>query len=395
MTSQSVSTPAVATRVYDVAIVGAGIFGLWIARKASAAGLDVCLVDRAKPGAGASGGVLGALMPHMPDRWNDKKAFQFDALTALRDEIAGLEDDTGLSAGYRRTGRVMPVRKQGFLDQIERRREGSLQFWQSQVTGLALSLEDAPPETDWPIASEAPLGLMAENLSARVFPKSLCDALSVFAHRSCTVIADFEVGGIDAASGILTSCDGKTRISAGRIVLASGFDAFGTLETLTGLRFGTGVQGQAVLLDTNEDPDRPILYDDGCYVIVHDDGRTAIGSSSNNQWRDGTVPDPADRAFLDRAFKLVPRLRDAPIAEWWAGIRPKCLERDPMIGTLPGLDRIVVAVGGFKIGFGIAHACADVVRGCLMEDPLALPETFTPAFHLAKAEKRRSAGQSR
>ncbi|PZR70212.1 MAG: D-amino-acid oxidase, partial [Stutzerimonas stutzeri] len=63
----------------DLIVVGGGVMGLWTALFAARQGLSVHLAERRTIGAGASGGVLGALMPHLPDRWNAKKAFQFAA----------------------------------------------------------------------------------------------------------------------------------------------------------------------------------------------------------------------------------------------------------------------------------------------------------------------------
>ncbi len=50
-------------------------------------------------------------MPYMPDRWDNKKQFQLEALVALETEIAVLEAATGLSAGYRRSSRLIPLPK--------------------------------------------------------------------------------------------------------------------------------------------------------------------------------------------------------------------------------------------------------------------------------------------
>ena len=38
------------------------------------------MIDPHGVAAGASGGLVGALAPHVPENWNDKKAFQFDSL---------------------------------------------------------------------------------------------------------------------------------------------------------------------------------------------------------------------------------------------------------------------------------------------------------------------------
>eukprot|EP01035_Chromulina_nebulosa_P069165 gene69165-94793_t len=93
----------------DILVVGGGIMGLWGAVKAAQAGLSVILIERDRTGCGASGGLMGAMFPWMPDRWDEKKQFQYEALTSLPAELAVLEAATGLSAGFRRSGRIIPL----------------------------------------------------------------------------------------------------------------------------------------------------------------------------------------------------------------------------------------------------------------------------------------------
>ena len=64
----------------EITIYGAGIFGLSIAWSCQSRGARVQVIDPSGPGAGASGGIVGALAPHVPENWNDKKAFQLDSL---------------------------------------------------------------------------------------------------------------------------------------------------------------------------------------------------------------------------------------------------------------------------------------------------------------------------
>lgn len=376
------------TTRFDVAVLGGGIFGLWIARRCAAAERSTVLLDRAKPGHGASGGPLGALMPHVPDRWNAKKQFQFDALTTLADEIADLEHETGLVTGYRRTGRIMPIRTPGFLRQSNERHEDSRHHWTARDQDLVFSVENGPDPSGWLGEAATPLGHVRETLAARVQPRAFCRALAASVSRTCTILEGFDVGAIDPATGRILASDGRRSVDAATIVLTAGYQSFGLLEQVSGFTLGKGVKGQAVLLDTREDPALPIVYDDGTYVIVHDDGRTAIGSTSENSWTNASVPDPANRAFLDKAYALVPGLAAAPVAEWWAGVRPKCIERDPMIGFLPDTPRILVATGGFKISFGIAHKVADSVVALLDGKDPKLPETFRAEHHLARAMAR-------
>jgi glycine oxidase len=48
------------------------------------------------------------------------------------------------------------------------------------------------------------------------------------------------------------------------------------------LTLGGPVKGQAALLDADAPADLPLVYHDGVYVIAHDDGHVAVGSTSEN-----------------------------------------------------------------------------------------------------------------
>lgn len=378
--------------LFDVAVLGGGIFGLWIARKCLKAGLKTCVIDKARPGSGASGGLLGALMPHTPDRWNPKKQFQFDALCDLPDEVAELEAETGLSAGYRRTGRLMPIRKAAFLERVAEREKGAKAYWKrpgdEQRPALTITHIREAERPDWLDPASAQFGCLMDTLSARIAPIKAVQALTEAIERKGLIMRDSPIKTIDPARGRIW-VDGETHpVSAGTIILTAGYESFSFLKDVSGFDLGGGIKGQAVLLDTKADPNRPILYDDGTYVIVHDDGRTAIGSTSRAEWSKPAEPDPDDRAFLDKAYGLVPSLADAPISGWWAGVRPRARERDPIVGRVPGAERLLVATGGFKIGFGIAHRIADAVTDILAGQDPDLPPTFTIRHHIDRGASR-------
>ena len=99
MIPDSTSIPATP----DVVIIGAGVVGLWCALKAKQRGLRAVVVEQGRIGQGASGGILGALMPHRPVSWEDIQVFQLEALLSLETEVAQLEAATGLSL------RIQPV----------------------------------------------------------------------------------------------------------------------------------------------------------------------------------------------------------------------------------------------------------------------------------------------
>ena len=100
----------------DVTVRGAGIFGLSLSWACVQRGARVRVIDPGGPGAGSSGGIVGALAPHVPENWNAKKAFQLESLLAAESFWRGVESASGLSAGYARTGRLQPLADADALD---------------------------------------------------------------------------------------------------------------------------------------------------------------------------------------------------------------------------------------------------------------------------------------
>ena len=351
----------------DILIIGAGVFGLSVAYAAHRAGLAVQVLEAARPGAGASGGVVGALTPHAPTRWRPMMAFQFAALAGLAARAAELADCTGHDPGYRRLGRIVPITSERALARAEADIAAAAVVWGAagamQVLGGHARL--APGTT--------PFGVLHDTLSARISPRAYLAALEAALPAGsvrCETVRAVRTGPeVETAGG---------RFPAAQVVLAAGWQGWALLPPP--LR-GSGVKGQAALLRATPD-DLPLVTHDGLYVVPHGDGTVAIGSTSERTW---TTPGP-DRALehlILRARDLIPALADAPVIERWAGVRPKPPGREPVAGPVPGLNGVWVAGGGFKIGFGIAHAVGDaVVAGILRRAPaLALPESFAPEAH--------------
>jgi glycine/D-amino acid oxidase-like deaminating enzyme len=188
------------SETFDVAIAGAGIFGLSIARAAIREGLRVVVLEKTAVGAGSSGGVLGALMPHMPARWNPKKEFQFQALLCLETRIRNLEADTGLSCGYARCGRILPLTTEDKLEHHLERAEESMLRWHPEETGFFYRVEPAGSRSDWLDAGAAPFGIVYETLAARVSPRGYLAALATYVRAHGTLVEEAEVTGFDDAS---------------------------------------------------------------------------------------------------------------------------------------------------------------------------------------------------
>ena len=363
--------------------------GLWAAFEAGKAGLKTVLIDAQGPGAGASGGLLGALMPHMPDRWSAKKQVQLDALVSLEARIAELEAMTGVSIGYRRSGRLIPLPKPHLRDIALRHQADAETAWKTPTRAFHWHVIDAPPMPGWVRPGAGPAGFVHDTLAARVFPRGLVAALAaaIATFPNLAVRQGEGVSAIDAARKRLHLSSGDT-LSYGACIVAAGVSSFPLLEALGPVLrkpLGQPVKGQAALLAADVDPGLPVIFLDGLYVVAHEGGHVAIGSTSENSFAEPFSTDAQLDGLVAAARDLVPALAGAPVVERWAGLRPKAIDRDPMVGPHPDRPGVVALTGGFKVSFGLAHVLAHAAVAAAEGQAMNLPSSFTLESHLAVA----------
>lgn len=345
----------------DVTIRGAGIFGLSIAWACLRRGARVRVIEAAHPGAGASGGLVGALSPHVPEGWNDKKDFQLDSLLMAADWWAAVEAASGLSSGHARLGRLQPLADDRALAAARRRAEEARVLWRGLADWQVVPVTGAA----WEPAS--PSGwLVRDTLSARLSPRMALAAL----------VAALRAGGAEIA--------GPEAAEAGAVVHATGVAGLMDLSRAFGLPVGSGVKGQALAL-RHEAREAPQLFVAGLHIVPHADGTVAIGSTSETSWAT-EGPDARLDGLLDRALAALPALRGAEVVARWAGVRPRAASRAPLLGPWPGRPGQFVANGGFKIGFGVAPKVAEVMAALVLEGRDEIPPGFRVEALLSGAD---------
>ncbi|WP_245190865.1 NAD(P)/FAD-dependent oxidoreductase [Jannaschia formosa] len=313
-------------------------------------GVRVRVVDPHGVGAGASGGVVGALAPHVPENWNAKKAFQLDSLLMAEDWWAAVAGIGGGDPGYARTGRLQPIPDAPALERAEARAQGAATLWPAEVTWEILPAPEgwAPPSGTGRV--------IRDTLSARIHPARACAALA-------------------AALRTLGAEIVPEAADAGVVLHATGWRGLEALRDDRGRPAGSGVKGQAALLALDR-RDLPQLYADGLHIVPHADGTTAIGSTSEREFEDGSAPDAALDDLLARARAAVPELAGAPVLARWAGVRPRARSRAPLMGEWPGRPGHFIANGGFKIGFGVAPKVGETMAELILEGRDTIPEGF-------------------
>jgi glycine/D-amino acid oxidase-like deaminating enzyme len=346
----------------DVLIHGAGVFGLSIGFVCARRGARVHVADPHGLAAGASGGIIGALAPHVPENWNDKKAFQLDSLLMAESFWADVAAVSGAPTGYARTGRIQPLADGRAVALARARVEGAEALWQGRAVWEVRAVHDPGL---WPIQPATGL-VIHDTLSARIDPRQACLALA---------------RGIAALGGTVGTDAAFARAAT---VWATGHAGLVDLSRVLGAPVGRGVKGQALRLSL-PGPDRsgwPQLFVDGLHLVPHEDGTLALGSTSETEF---DTPDATDGRLDDlwrEARAALPFLEEALIVQRWAGVRPRARSRGPMLGPWPGRPGHFIANGGFKIGFGMAPKAAEVMADLILTGRADIPAGFAVEANL-------------
>lgn len=342
----------------DVTVYGAGAFGLSVAWACARRGAAVRVIDPHGPGAGSSGGIVGALAPHVPENWNDKKQFQFESLIMATDWWADVTAAGGADSGYGRTGRLQPITDDHGLELARARAQTATALWQGQADWRVIPTDQAG---EW--APVSPSGwLIHDTLSARMHPRMACAAL---------------VAAITARGGEIT----RAADPEGRIVWATGVQGLAEISAAHSRSFGNGVKGQAALLRLNH-ADAPQLFADTVHIVPHVDGTVAIGSTSERTYDNPASTDAQLNTVLARAYAAVPALQKADVIERWAGVRPRARSRAPVLGDHPLRPGEFIANGGFKIGFGMAPKTGECMADLVLDGRDTIPPDFHPSASL-------------
>lgn len=342
----------------DVTIMGAGIFGLSIAWECLRRGAHVQVIDPNGACSGSSGGVVGALSPHTPENWNVKKQVQFDSLLAAETFWVEVDGVSGLSSGYGRVGRLQPVADARALELARDRAVQAFSLWQGKAQWVVLPAREAGR---W--APISPTGwLIHDTLSARVHPQ----------HAGQSLVRALQERGVSIL---------QAGASTGRVIWATGYQGLLDLSRDLGKPVGNGVKGQAAVLGFDAG-DAPQLFADGIHIIPHMDGTVAVGSTSEREFDDPTSTDGTLEEVIAAARVACPALADAPVLARWAGVRPRAKSRAPMLGAWPGRPEHFIANGGFKIGFGMAPAVAQMMVDLVLDEVYTIPDAFKVVANL-------------
>ena len=369
----------------DTVVIGAGVIGLGIAWRCRQRGLSVTVVDPA-PGSGASRTAAGMLAPVTELHYGEQPLLALNLASAVRypSFAAELEDVTGRSIGYRRTGTVVAAWDAADLATLRDLAGFAGTLGQSVQSLTGRELRSLVPG----IAPGLPGGLLAPDDhqvdNRRLHAALLAAVAGAGARLVRAAVARIDVVG-DRARGV-TTVDGTT-LAAGTVVLAAGAYS----GRIAGLPDGARprvhpVKGQTLRLRMSAATMPPLILRgtvkgspvylvpraveaDNVDTTVPTVGELVVGASSEEAGFDCAPRAGAVYELLRDAQSLLPAVSEAELVEVSTALRPGSPDNAPLIGP-SGVNGLVLATGHYRNGVLLTPITGDGVAALLADGRL-------------------------
>jgi D-amino-acid dehydrogenase len=329
-----------------IIVVGAGILGASTAYHLSKLGAEVILVDRGDEGI-ATDAAAGIVCPWLSQRRN-KAWYQLVKAGAkyYPELIEQLESDGEKETGYKKVGAISLhtdlEKLEKMVERAQKKREDAPEIGDIKILSPNETRELFPPLAE-EYSSVYVSG--AARVNGASLRRSLIQAAvkngANFIHGDASLIHEDK-----KISGVMVNEEAHM---ADRVVVTAGAWARSLIQPL-GLEFKvTAQKAQIVHLDlqskdTNLWP--VVMPPNDQYMLSFGNGRVVIGATHEDDVGfDYRVTAGGVYEVLQKALKIAPGLEDATFVQTKVGFRPFTPGFLPIIGPLPGFERILLANG--------------------------------------------------
>ncbi|MEA1889900.1 MAG: glycine oxidase ThiO [Pseudomonadota bacterium] len=361
-------------------IIGGGIIGLLTARELAISGQTVTILEK-NAGVGqesswAGGGILSPLYPwRYPDAVTELAVIGHKEYPKL---AADLLEATGIDPEYVRSGHLI-------LDTDEYKQAKSWAKAFSKQIALnkntkflerigrrELSLIE--PELSENYASALWMPMIGQIRNPRLIQSLIKDLLM----RGVKIIRGAAVKNFYSENGKVVYVEtANAKWSADNYLVAAGAWT-STLLSDTGLSLDIEpVRGQMILFRAPPDKLHRIILNNSKYLIPRRDGHILAGSTMEYVGFENLTTDSGYQELWSAAVAIAPFLKNTPVVNHWAGLRPGSSNGIPTIDRHPDLDNLIICSGHFRNGVIIGLGSARIAAGLLTGSKLPTSESLT------------------
>ena len=361
-----------------VAVVGGGVVGCFLAYRLAGMGVPVTLLEREGPGSGATGNSAGNIQPASGDDDASKIALGAESLTLWRKYLPLIRETGGVDF-LEQDVRYLYAATNGDEEREVRRILGDV-----TAAGLRAEWVDGPTALEIePRLSGSITGGMLHHDCIQMDPKLFMAALSNAAEAEGVVLQlETQAVGLDVARGRIRGIalqDGNS-LECSSVVLTTGAWTAGVVSDWLGIDLPVepyGLQKLHLGLGAAAPLNCAVRWN-GVNIVSRRDGLVHAVSRFDPAGFDSQPSAEAQAWLLERVADILPGFHPSGI-ENIAAFAASTPGRIPLVGQLPGIDGVYLAVpstDGFLMAAVLAEMTAELVvsrtRHPLMErSPLA------------------------
>ncbi len=349
----------------DCLVLGGGIIGLSIAEQLTRLGQSVRLVTPFRIRQTASWAAAGILPPPSPQAHDAVEQLRMLSQRLYPSWCDRLSHESGLDVGYRPCGGLYLSRRPGESAALRATMD------QLQREGGRVEAVDRNRLTELEPGLTVPDDLRCTYLlpeEAQVRPSRLLKALrAILSRRGVEFVDEVQIlGWTDLGKGRAALRTNLGRWNATWICVAAGPWSTALLHDLGRELPVEPRRGQIVAWQTSRPLLQRIVNEGPRYLVPRPDGWLLAGSTVEEVGFDGSTTSEGIDELVTFARGWLPALRDMPLRDAWAGLRPYSRDGRPHLGRLAPWENVLVAAGHFRSGIHLAPATAQILAELIL-----------------------------
>jgi glycine oxidase len=341
-----------------IIIVGGGIIGCSCALELAKAGCAVTLLERATPGAEASGAAAGLLAPLGESADTAFAKLAIESWRRYPEVVRDLRERTGIDVEYVTHGTIYPLATAEDVRAAEARLRHE---WAHEVGIQAWDAGD--------IRSREPA--LSSEIRGAMFVRGdhwVNNQRLVVAYAQAAAAAGVALMTGAAVSRVLVE-DGHARgvvvegerYEADAVLLAAGAWTGALAASFGGKLRIEPRRGQMIALSHVPPVITHAIHGDDVNLVPRPSGELLIGATVERVGFQRAVTAGAVAGLLTAAMALVPALANRPISRTWYGFRPWAPDSLPILGPWPGVEGLFVATAHYRNGILLAPITARLM----------------------------------
>jgi glycine oxidase len=348
-------------------IIGAGIIGLSIARELHRRGVGrITLLEKGSVGKEASWAAAGMLAPNAEATEADR-LFQLgtDSINLYPQFVAELQEETCIDSELDRSGTLQLAFDEDEMGSLVAKHDV-----QRSMGSFSIVTDRDDILQEEPAISTNVLGGLFYPADHQVDNRKLLAALREYCRlQSIEIVENCPVDTVGITEDVAWGANAYGRqFQADITILATG--AWSSLIEPRD-RLGLNVRpirGQMIVYHPSKPLLTKVVYGPDCYLVPRADGRLLVGATVEDAGFDRSVTNTAVAALRNAARAILPALAELEIVDAWAGLRPAAPDLLPIIGTIAGIERLIVATAHYRNGILLAPITAKLIADKVVEN---------------------------